>query len=270
MIKETEIKPFRDAIEGFKSACGCTVAELELSDAYAIDKAAKARPDAIFVVGTRALRKASAIKNIPLVYTLVMPSEEAEHEADNVSGVSMDVSPDVYLGAMTKLVPGVKRIGVLSDPEQTGPHVKEALVAARARGLTLVVRTIARPKEATKALEELRGKIDAFWLLPDPTVVTPASVHYLMLFSFQNNLPVFSFSQRYTDLGAVASLGVDPFDLGVQAAGLAKRLVRGEKGPLREHARGGSLSVNRKVADKMGLNITGSDAASTESKGGTK
>jgi ABC-type uncharacterized transport system substrate-binding protein len=72
-----------------------------------------------------------------------------------------------------------------------------------------------------------------------------------MLFSFQNNLPVFSFSKKYVKNGAAAALAIDPFDMGAQAGEQYRILSRGGKGPLRAYARSARLIVNRKVIEKM-------------------
>jgi putative ABC transport system substrate-binding protein len=250
IIKEAEIKPFRDAIEGFKSACGCRAEEVSLSDKNLIGRIEKARPGAVFAVGTQALAKAEALKDVPVIYAMVMPSEEAILPA-YMSGVSMDIAPETWLKTMTALFPGVKRIGVLSDPEHTGPFVTKAAAAAQARGITLVVKSMSNPRNAPALLDEFKNEIDLFWMLPDPTVITSETLDYLMLFSFQNNLPVFSFSKKYVMNGAAAALAIDPHDMGAQAGEQYRVLSRGGKGPLRAYARTARLIVNRKVIEKM-------------------
>ncbi len=255
ILKDAEIAPYRDAIRGFKNACGCTVKELELSDSGALEKIAAARPDAVVAVGSDALGKAKAIKNVPVIYTMVMPSEAAALTMDNVSGISMDIAPETYLAVMSELFPGLKRVGVVSDPEHTGPFVEEASAVARARGIALVVKTIRNPRQAPALLNELRDKVDVLWMLPDSTFVNSGTVDYLMLFSFQNNVPVFSFAKKYVKRGAVAALTVDPYDMGVQAGELARLLSRGGKGPVRAYAREPRLVVNEKVAAKINARI---------------
>ncbi|HSB33378.1 MAG TPA: ABC transporter substrate binding protein [Nitrospirota bacterium] len=257
IIKEAEIKPFRDAIEGFKSACGCRAEEIALSDKNLIRRIEKVRPGAVFAVGTQALEKAENIKDVPVIYTMVMPSEESVPPAGNISGVSMDLAPETWLKTMTALFPGVKRIGVLSDPEHTGPFVEKAAAAAQAQGITLVVKSIGDPRHAPKLLNELRNEVDLFWMLPDPTVVTSETLDYLMLFSFQNNVPVLSFSKKYVKDGAVAALAIDPYDMGAQAGEQYQVLSRGGKGPLRAYARTARLTVNRKVIEKMNVQTNG-------------
>ena len=56
----------------------------------------------------------------------------------------------------------------------------------------------------------MQGKIDILWMLPDATVVTDETVELLLRFSFQHDVPMFSFSKKYVEVGAVASLDVDP------------------------------------------------------------
>lgn len=255
LVKDAEIRPYREAIEGFKSSCSCTVRELFLSDADAIEQAIKERPDAIVGVGTRTFRKIRKITNVPLIYTMVMPSEAADSPGDNVSGVSMDIAPEAYLDAITRLFPDAKRIGVLFDPEHTGPFVRDSLASARARGIALVAKTMRDPRQMPAQLDELRNKVDVLWMLPDETLVTPDTIDYLMLFSFQNNIPVFSFSKKYVQQGAAAALKVTPFDMGVQAGELARMLLQGKEGPLREYARNPRLIVNRKVCTKLGVRL---------------
>ncbi len=257
VIKDSGIKPYRDAIEGFKSACNCSVTELDVADLDALEQAVSARPDAVVAVGTRAFRKTKAIKNLPVIYTMVMPSEAADRKGSNVSGVSMDIAPETYLAAMTGLFPAVKKIGVLFDPEHTGPFVQKAAAAATAKGVALVLKTMSDPRQAPALLEEMRGKIDILWMLPDATLVSYEATEYLMLFSFRNNIPIFSFSEKYVEQGAVAALKIDPGDMGTQAGEMAQTLFQGGKGPLHAFARTSRLVVNMKVGAKIGVRING-------------
>lgn len=255
VVKDTDLKPYREAIRGFRSACACTVKELELPYNSSISRHAYDRADALVAVGTKVFRKVKVIRDIPVVYIMVMPSETAGLTADNVSGVSMDIAPETYLTSMLKLFPSASKIGVLSDPEHTGPFVEAAEAAARERGVTLVVKTIRSPREVPDLLNELRDRIDVLWMLPDSTLVNSETIDYLMLFSFENSVPVFSFAKKYVERGAVAALTVDPFDLGAQAGELSRRLTNGGKGPIRTYARNPRLIVNRKIAAKMGARV---------------
>jgi putative ABC transport system substrate-binding protein len=151
------------------------------------------------------------------------------------------------------MFPRARKIGVFHDPRNSGPFVAEASKIALRRGVELVVRTVSSPREVPALLDGMRNTLDIFWMLPDPTVVNPETVDAILLFSFQNNVPVFSFSHKYVDMGAVAALQVSPFDMGAQAGEIAKALSAGGKGPMRSYANKYRFIINRKVAAKMGL-----------------
>ena len=101
----------------------------------------------------------------------------------------------------------------------------------------------------------MQGKIDMFWMLPDTSVVTAETVESILLFSFQNKVPVFSFSSKYVKMGALASISADPFDLGAQTGEIvANKFAKGlGEDPVLVRSRKIVLSVNRKIAEKLGI-----------------
>jgi putative ABC transport system substrate-binding protein len=258
LIRDSEIKPYRDAIEGFKSTCDCSVREMDLADLDGIERALRSGPDAVVAVGTRAFRKTIAITKLPVIYTMVMPSETTD-AGSNMSGICMEISPETYLTTMKGLFPGAKRIGVLFDPERTGAYVRRAAALAAEKGMTLIPKMLHDPRQAPELLEGMRGKIDILWMLPDATVVNTETIDYLMLFSFRNNIPIFSFSEKYVEKGAVAALRIDSRDMGAQAGEMARGLFQGGKGegPAHAFARAARLVVNMKVSTKIGAAING-------------
>ena len=264
ILKDADIKPYQDAILGFQKTCNCSVQEMDLSDLGALEKALKAKPDAVVAFGTRAFRKIKAIRNIPLIYTMVMPSETADAIGENVSGVSMDIAPAAYLTAMAGLFPDAKRIGVIFNPDQTGLLVREASVVALEKGVSLVLKPVRNPHEAPALLDELRGKIEVLWMLPDATIVNSEMIDAMLLFSFQQNVPIFSFSKKYVDMGSVAALTIDPQNMGKQAGEMARSLLQDGKGPLRAYAGTPRLIINKKVSAKLGVRINGEHVKNAE------
>jgi putative ABC transport system substrate-binding protein len=121
----------------------------------------------------------------------------------------------------------VSKIGVLYDPNNLTKFVRQAADAARPLGLELVTREVRAPREVPGALLRLRGEIDAFWMLPDPSVVSPETMEFFVLFSGENRIPLVTFSRKYVDMGALLALEVDPFDMGMQAGEMANRLLQG-------------------------------------------
>ena len=255
VVKSADLKPYQDVLRGFRDACGCDAREIKLSNGEGLAGILSRKPEAVVAIGTSVFKKVRMLTDLPIVYTMVVPSEAALSQNRNLSGVSMDISPQVYLSTMLEMFPAVKRVGLLYDPRHTAEFVEAALKASQAAGIELVTKQVHAPSAIPAALQEMREKLDVFWMVPDSTLVTPEMVDYLLLFSFQHNLPVFSFSKKYLEQGAIASLDVDPYDMGVQAGEIVKRLSAGDTGAIRVYARKYRLTINAKVAAKLGLKI---------------
>jgi putative ABC transport system substrate-binding protein len=151
----------------------------------------------------------------------------------------------------------VKRVGLLYDPSKTGFFVKKALYSSEKLGIKLIVKEVHSPKDVPSMLDSMKDGIDAFWMLPDTTVVTPETVEYLLLFSLENKIPVLTFSDKYLDLGAMISVSIDAFDIGRQAGEMAKEILSGSdiKNLPRVHAQKAVLTLNLKVAKKLGIRV---------------
>ena len=261
VVKNADLKPYEDAIRGFRNASVCTVRERKLSSAEEVSEMiVRLRPDAVVAVGTGAFKLSAAVTGIPVIHLMVMPSEASRALRQNISGVNMDPAPAAYFSAMAESFPRAKRIGLVYDPRFMGAYVADAERTARNMGISLTARRVDSPSAIPAALDELRGKIDVLWMLPDPTVVTAGTVELLLQYSFRNNVPVFTFSRKYVEMGAVASLDVDPYDMGNQAAGVTGRMIEDAAEPMRVYARKHELTINEIVAAKMGIAIGNGEA----------
>jgi len=268
-IKSSSLRPYNEAIEGFKSTCECSVRELNLAEMKIKDikgDILKSSPDAVFAVGLDALNSVSDINGLPVLYTMAAGAgPEISTEKNKRYGVSMDILPEKYLSTMAKLFPHAKRIGLLYSKFHTGTFVTEAL-ASPLRRFEIIALEISRPGQAPSVIQTLKGKIDIFWILPDPTVATPATIDSILLFSFQNNIPVVSFTSKHVKMGALASLSARPFDLGAQAGKIAAENLSTNfrSVPALSHPQKISLSINRKIAAKLGISL--SDAVVREAE----
>ena len=78
-----------------------------------------------------------------------------------------------------------------------------------------------------------------------------------MLFSIENRIPVFTFSEKFLEMGALISLNIDASDLGKQAGEMAKEILSGKdiRNIPGADARKIVLSINSKAAKKLGITI---------------
>lgn len=260
VLKSTEINPYNDALRGFSKTCGCSVEEISVHNREESEIRAAVRDmnaDAVLAIGMDAVEHTKSIKNVPIIYTMVPFFRPITHHQQSMSGVSMYISPDKYLAAMRDLFPDVRRIGVVYDPHFNEPFIKEAAEVVRAIGLQLLLKTVSRATDAPAVIESMKDLIDIYWMVPDVTVVTPEVVNRLLLFSFRNRVPVFTFTKKYVEMGAAAGITVSPFDIGLQTGDIARRLSFGGDGaePVRLNARKTIRLINSRVAKKLGISF---------------
>jgi putative ABC transport system substrate-binding protein len=259
VVKSSGIKPYNEALEGFKSTCMCNVTELNLPEIgreNVQEQIVRIKPAGVLAIGIDALKSVSAMKDIPIFYTMVTeygPGIPANMK--NLSGLSMDLPPETYLRNMAGLFPAAKRIGIIYSKQNTGKLVQDATVVSRSIGLEIVAREVSGPGEVPAVIDSLRGRIDIFWMLPDAMVLTPQTIDAILLFSFQHKVPVFSFSGKYVKMGALVSISADPFHLGAKTGELvAKKLNDGPYGnPEHLYPSKVILTINKKIAEKFGL-----------------
>lgn len=246
VLRSSDIKPYNDAVEGFRSACGCTVRQ----QAGPSDDA-----DAVFAVGVDAYRQAKGIRDIPVIYVMVPSTGERSSEPPNFSGVLMQISPNRYLEMIAEVLPSARRIGIIVGRDEKA-FPASAQTYAHALDLELVIRHSSGPASVPSIIDSLKGKIDALWIVPDQAVVNAETLNYMLLFSFQNRVPAISFAKKHVEMGALAALSIDPYALGVQAGELARKILR--EGPARQHRlepRNAVLSLNLRIAEKLGLRM---------------
>jgi putative ABC transport system substrate-binding protein len=260
VVQSIRVKPYEQAIKGFRSICNVTMKRVVLSEvgsADAVRSIKDKRPELVLAIGGDALSAAKRIRSIPIVYTMVLNPLSRLTGGEKIRGVSMNIPPEQQLRALLRALPQVKTVGLLYDPDRTGRFVREAHLAALGMGIILVAREIHDPKDAPSLIIDMKGKIDAFWMLPDITVITPQTVEFLLLFSLENKVPLLAFSEKYVDLGAFMSTDIDAIDMGRQAGEIANRVLSGVDLRSVRHvgARRLVVSTNLMVARKLGITV---------------
>jgi len=264
VVQGLRAAPFDDSLRGFKSVCGVNSKTVFLSDAKELNLRRIVRdekPSLILAIGAEPLRRAIRIQNTPIIYLMVLNPEKITGKAENISGVSMDVSAEKYLDLIKKLKLPQPKVGMLYDPTKSGSMVKKIVQKARSMGIEISAKEIRRAQEAPEAISRLSDSINLFWMLPDSTVITAETVELILLLTQQKRIPVLAFSGKYVDMGALLSLDIDSFDMGKQAGEMANRVLRGER--INEippaDPRKAIIKINQKVAAKLGLNLNSID-----------
>ena len=260
-VQSVRIKPYEKTIEGFKSV---TVSEIkrivisELNDANIIKTINSFKPDIVLAIGMGALQVVKEIKDIPVVYMMVLNPTSIISGEKNIFGVSMSIPPEKQLNLLLNVLPHVKNIGLLYDPDRTGYIVKNAMIAARKMNINLIAKEIQNSRDVPSELLGMRKNIDVFWMLPDLTLITPETIEFLLLFSLENKIPVLAFSDKYVELGALMSISIEPFDIGRQAGEIANAILSGRdlENIKKVDARKSLISINTNIARKLEIDIS--------------
>ncbi len=260
VLQSFRVKPYEQALKGFSSVNPANIKRLVISEQKGVDiqkKIRQADPALVLAVGMEALSAAKKLKDIPVVYLMVLNPQAILNGEENVTGVSMYIPPDKHLAALMETLPGTRTIGSLYDPGRTGPFVEQARKVAAKLQVRLVATEIRDPKQAPSLVAAMKDQIDVFWMLPDLTVITPETVEFLLLFSFENKIPLFTFSEKYVEMGAFLSMDIDAFDMGRQAGEMALQIQAGEDvARIRQtYARKAIVSTNLLIARKLGIKI---------------
>lgn len=259
-VQSIDIKPYNDAFESFQRKCDCTVKRIiisEVNENTILKKVLREEPDLILAIGIDALNAVKRISDIPIVYIMVLSHSPMVPDQENITGINMAISPAKQLSAIKRSLPGIKSIGIIYDPLMTGNLVKEARAAAGTMGIELVAHEVHKRKDFSVELRKMKGSINAYWMLPDLTVVAPETSEFLILFSIENRIPVITFSDKYLEIGALISLNIDASDMGEQAWEMAKEIMSGKKpsDTRKINARKAIVMVNRTIAGKMGIKL---------------
>jgi ABC-type uncharacterized transport system substrate-binding protein len=260
--------PYQEAYEGVKSGIEEGSGQrVQVSMAVADGSGTLARTlqgvDLVIPVGARASRQvAREGTSVPVIFTLIPEAEmQALRETHpgsrkNWTRIAPEVPAAIQLEALSRVVPGVRRIGVIHGP-RTREAVENASQVAEKQGIELHHREIQDAAELPGALRSFRQKVDALWTFPDPLVLNRNSAEFFLLFCLRNGMPVLTYSESYVRAGALMGIYVPPRQAGALAASLALRILAGES-PSAVHAPEGervNVAVHRRVADHLGISL---------------
>jgi len=260
VVQSLRIGPYEEAVRGLRSSIDGNIKKLVLSDLEGVDvtKVVRGeRPDVIVAIGTDTMNRVRRIKDIPIVHLMVFDPQGTLTDGENITGIGMHVGPERQLTSAQKIMPRLKRVGILYNPARSGSLFRRTQATARSLGIDLVAKEVRSSREVLNLLEDMKGNIEAFLMLPDTTVVTPDTVEHLLLFSLKNKIPIITFSDKYVEMGALMALDIDPFDLGKQAGEIVRKIQLGTSPASipRNEPHSAAITINNKIARKLGLSL---------------
>jgi putative ABC transport system substrate-binding protein len=206
---------------------------------------------------------ASATKDIPIVFSAVTDPVAAGLVASidapgaNVTGVS-DMAPIAdHLALIREISPNVTTIGFLYNPGEANSVSSLAAfrTAAEAAGLTVVEGPATKSADVQATARSLIGKVDALYVPTDNTIVS--AFESAVGVAIEAKIPLYAADTDSVARGALAAVGFNYFDVGVQTAALVDQVLKGQNpGAIPVlFASGTDLQVNRKTAEAIGITL---------------
>lgn len=234
--------PYAEALEAFRAALSIPY---DLYDASSPDFTPPEDVTHIVAFGARA----AAVGYPPgthIVYALAPVNGRGRgwHE------ISMLPPPAEAIAAYKGLQPGLKRLAVFWAVYPGEPYLDELHKAGEKAGITVIPVKLKGPDSFPERLRRLMGKMDAFWLMPDPVLINKNSLMVLAGFSCANSIPFYAPTYALVRNGATASFSSDFSESGTAAAKAIANIYKGEEQPQITYPEKPLLRVNGELAGK--------------------
>ncbi len=265
ILKSSDLKAYSDAVEGFKATAptGANYIEYDLhgdleQGRQLVGKIRASDASLVVAVGLKAaLAVRLEIVDTPILYMMVLDPLKHHLTAANMTGVLLEIPTDRQLKIMRALLPTLRRIGMLYDPDKSASRFKDAEVQASVHNVQLRGFIVEHENDVPQQLRMLLSESEALWLIPDSTVLTDESIRFILESALANHVPVIGFSSEFTRLGALLSLSISYNEVGRETGLLARRILnREEQLPLKpvpvQRVR---ITVNFKTVRYLGISI---------------
>lgn len=222
--------------------------------------------DLVFAIATPAAQSAVNVfqeTDIPVVFSSVTDAVAAglvdsnEEPGKNVTGtLDMPVIED-QIAVIKDVLPEAEKIAILYTSSEANSEVQaeQAQAAAEEMGMKVIVQTSSTSNDIPQVISSVVGSVDAIYLPADNAFASAmATVNHTAV---ENQIPVFCGVEAMIAEGGIATTAINYYDLGVQTADIAVRILEGTPAseiPV-ETQKEFALVVNKAFAESVGVTV---------------
>lgn len=151
-----------------------------------------------------------------------------ERPGGNVTGTTDRWPYRAQFRLLRRLVPGVRRVGVLHNPAEANSRASMDLVrdAAGSVGMALTEVSVSNSNEVPAAARSLVGRVDAIYIPADNTVIS--AIAAVVGVAERNGIPLMPGDASNVAVGGFGTIGHDYASIGAESARIAARILGGE------------------------------------------
>jgi len=201
---------------------------------------------------------------IPIVFAAITdPVAAGIVDSFNVPGGNKTGTSDLWPYAkqaalVKRIIPGAKTVGIILNPGESNTEASMKLIrpALQDLGLARVEVSVSSTGEVYAAAKSLVGRCDVILVPADNTVTTAFDSVFRVC--RDNRLPLFAGSIDLVKRGAIATYGVNYYEIGKATGYLAARILKEKLDPGRVPVvveSKADLVVNSKAAEILGVRL---------------
>ena len=212
-------------------------------------------PCVIYCIGSKAYQMAYKLaekKNI--VFSLVI--NWRRHPIDKGTyGISNELLQGAQLMMYRYFFPEVNKIGILYNNKYSEEWFDIAVESAKDIGISILGKSISEPDKIESALNKLLPKVDALWLIPDPTVIYDIeSVNKLFDQCQAAGKPIYTYDKAFAGMGATLIMSADISTMIRQSAEVVSSIRENlEIEEKVQNPAGSHIILNMKKVEEYGL-----------------
>lgn len=217
----------------------------------------------IATIAAQSFSKYARSGNTKLIFSSVTDPVDAVLVAsiykpgNNTSGVSNFVPLEPQLEMFLKIKPSIKKLGFLYNPGELNSIslINKLQEICLKYDIELVTVSASKTSEVAQSAGKLASLVDAIFISNDNTALSA----FKSIIKAANNvsIPVFVSDTDIVKDGAIAALGPDQYNLGLQTAKMIIKVLKGKeiKELPVEYPEKVELYLNPKAAEKIGIEI---------------
>ncbi len=194
-----------------------------------------AKPDLIMPIATGPSQvAATSTSEIPIVFSAVTDpvaaglTESWDKAGGNVTGVSDMADIESIIDFALQLYPDAKTFGIVYNSSEVNSQVQVEMAKKilESKGLNYKEGTITNTSELQQVAENLAASVDVFYSPTDNDVASAIPIFQQV--ANAHHLAIFPGASTMVEAGGTGTVGLDYYDLGVQAGEMAIRILNGE------------------------------------------